>query len=252
VSPQCGVGGYNAFDNVLLENGTVNDQFLAPGTHLNQVWGPNETAIEISGLSPQITGGFSIFTVDAGALYAYFTNNVILSGSTDAGFDTSGTSNATGSGGLAGTPWNTIQGALVTALLGNFGQVTTTGTCSLAGSSTGLGCDVYSTAALPSVGLASTDSLLAGVDGFYEAIGATAPKLMVYIAHKGTFTCSAGGTISISDTAVLNTSDIPITLNTLGGTVTTVPAINGLTTGTGFTVLCGGSDTSVYNYAIMP
>lgn len=119
----CGTGGYNAFDNVLLENGTVNDQFLASGNHLNQVWGPNEPAIEISGLAPQITGGFSKFTVDSGAQYAYFTDNVILSGSTDTGMDTSGTANAAGAGGLAGIPWNTVQGAYVTSPTANFGGV---------------------------------------------------------------------------------------------------------------------------------
>jgi hypothetical protein len=39
-------------------------------------------------------------------------------------------------------------------------------------------------------------------------------------------------------------------LNTVGGTISTKPAMNGVTSGTGFTVLCGAADTSTYNYTI--
>jgi hypothetical protein len=46
-------------------------------------------------------------------------------------------------------------------------------------------------------------------------------------------------------------SDIVITLETAGGVITTVPAINSLTAGTGFNVLCGATDTSVYRFSVL-
>jgi hypothetical protein len=45
-------------------------------------------------------------------------------------------------------------------------------------------------------------------------------------------------------------SAIIITLKTVGGTVAQ-PFIATITAATGFTVTCGGSDTSTYNYAII-
>jgi hypothetical protein len=70
-------------------------------------------------------------------------------------------------------------------------------------------------------------------------------------ARKGTFTCTAGGTITITNSYVLATSDIPITLNTAGGTITTTPVFKTNTPGTGFTIGCGATDTSVYNYNVL-
>ena len=68
----------------------------------------------------------------------------------------------------------------------------------------------------------------------------------------GTFICTAAGTISISNTSVDSTSDITISMapGGAGGTITTPPAFKTVTAGTGFTVLCGASDTSTYRYRI--
>jgi hypothetical protein len=79
---------------------------------------------------------------------------------------------------------------------------------------------------------------------------ATFSKLSPASARKGTFICTAAGTITISNTNELATSDVTISLNTVGGTISTKPAMNGVTSGTGFTVLCGAADTSTYNYTI--
>jgi hypothetical protein len=79
---------------------------------------------------------------------------------------------------------------------------------------------------------------------------ATFSKLSPASARKGTFICTAAGTITISNTNELATSDVTISLNTVGGTISTRPAMNGVTSGTGFTVLCGAADTSTYNYTI--
>ena len=67
-----------------------------------------------------------------------------------------------------------------------------------------------------------------------------------------TFVCTAGGTITISNANVDSTSDITISMapGGAGGTITTPPAFKTVTSGVGFTVLCGASDTSTYRYRI--
>jgi hypothetical protein len=81
--------------------------------------------------------------------------------------------------------------------------------------------------------------------------GVRGSTISVASARKGTFTCTAGGTITIANTNELATSDVVISLNAAGGTITTPPAMNTVTAGTGFSVLCGANDTSMYNYDIL-
>jgi hypothetical protein len=76
-------------------------------------------------------------------------------------------------------------------------------------------------------------------------------KLLLASARKGTFVCTAAGTITITNSLATATSDIVITMNTAGGTVTTPPAFKTPGNGTNFTVLCGATDTSTYNYLIL-
>jgi len=68
-------------------------------------------------------------------------------------------------------------------------------------------------------------------------------------AHGGTFTCGSS-TATVSNTNVTANSEVLMTLKTVGGTVA-APFVATITAGTGFTVTCGGSDTSVYNYIIL-
>ena len=84
-----------------------------------------------------------------------------------------------------------------------------------------------------------------------EAGNQKAASINVATARKGTFVCTAAGTITISNTNELATSDVIISLNTAGGTISTSPAMKTVTAGTGFTVLCGAADTSTYNYDIL-
>lgn len=84
-----------------------------------------------------------------------------------------------------------------------------------------------------------------------NAAGAVLLTVQTPAARKGTFVCTAAGTITIANTLETATSDVPISLNTAGGTITTAPAMKTVTAGTGFTVLCGASDTSTYNYNIL-
>ena len=86
------------------------------------------------------------------------------------------------------------------------------------------------------------------VDYLGNAIAAT---YKLPSARKGTFVCTAAGTITISNTNEAATSDVIISMNTAGGTITTPPAMKTVTAGTGFTVLCGATDTSTYNYSIL-
>ena len=64
----------------------------------------------------------------------------------------------------------------------------------------------------------------------------------------GTFTCSSGSA-TIANTAFNAGSIVIFSLATAGGTVAQ-PFLATTTPGTGFTVTCGGSDSSSYNYSI--
>jgi hypothetical protein len=85
--------------------------------------------------------------------------------------------------------------------------------------------------------------------GFAVTIGNTG-NFTVSTIRRGTFAATAGGTVTVANTHVSAGSDITITLKTVGGTVSTAPVINTLTAGTGFTVICGAADTSVYQYTV--
>ncbi len=67
----------------------------------------------------------------------------------------------------------------------------------------------------------------------------------------GTFVCTSGGTITINNTNVATSDAIIISLNTVGGTISTNPTVNAITAATSFTAKCATSDTSTYNYAII-
>lgn len=66
----------------------------------------------------------------------------------------------------------------------------------------------------------------------------------------GTFTCTGGGTITVAQTTLTANSVLMLGLKTAGGTVA-APFQATAMPGTGFTVTCGGSDTSIYNYLIL-
>lgn len=69
---------------------------------------------------------------------------------------------------------------------------------------------------------------------------------------SGTFTANGTTQVTIANTNVTANSNIIITLKTVGGTVSpSVPYINTITAGTGFTIKGTASDTSIYNYLIV-
>lgn len=70
-------------------------------------------------------------------------------------------------------------------------------------------------------------------------------------ALVGTFTLNGTTPVTVSNTAVAITDAIPISLNTVGGTVGVQPHIATITAATGFTVVGTASDTSIYNYALI-
>jgi hypothetical protein len=76
------------------------------------------------------------------------------------------------------------------------------------------------------------------------------PQSTFLLVSGGTFVCTGGGTPSITNTNVDAGSAIVITLKTVGGTPA-VPVVTTITAGSGFTVTCGGSDTSTYNYVVI-
>ena len=77
------------------------------------------------------------------------------------------------------------------------------------------------------------------------------PQSSAVRATGGTYTCTSSGTITVGNTNVTANSIIDMTLKTVGGTVSTALYISTITVGTGFTVICGTSDTSVYNYLVL-
>ena len=81
------------------------------------------------------------------------------------------------------------------------------------------------------------------------AVQTSGPQSAYILVTGGTFACS-GGTATVSNTNVDAGSAIVITLKTVGGTVAGL-FIATITPATGFTVTCGGSDTSTYNYVIL-
>lgn len=69
-------------------------------------------------------------------------------------------------------------------------------------------------------------------------------------ASGGTVTCTGGGVKTVVNPQVTANSVATWGLKTAGGTPV-IPVMTTVTVGTGFTVTCGGSDTSVWNYVIL-
>jgi hypothetical protein len=72
-----------------------------------------------------------------------------------------------------------------------------------------------------------------------------------FFTSAGTFVANGATPVVVSNAAVTATSQIEITLKTVGGTVSpTRPNVLTITPGTGFNVGGVASDTSTYNYRI--
>ena len=99
------------------------------------------------------------------------------------------------------------------------------------------------------VGNSSVTDFYAGGSGGAANLHGNALNLAT--ARKGTFICTSGGTITITNSNYIATSDVVITNKTPGGTVSWKPNINGVTPSTGFTVVCATLDTSTYTYDIL-
>lgn len=69
--------------------------------------------------------------------------------------------------------------------------------------------------------------------------------------RKGTFVCTSGGSIVVSNTLWTTTSIVLVSMNTPGGTVSWSPNVKTATAGTSLTFICATSDTSTYNYTIV-
>jgi hypothetical protein len=68
----------------------------------------------------------------------------------------------------------------------------------------------------------------------------------------GTFTANGASNVTITTSAVPANFLFLCTLKTVGGTVGAIPRVTTITAGTSFTVAGVASDTSVYNWAIIP
>jgi hypothetical protein len=117
----------------------------------------------------------------------------------------------------------------------------------------------------------STDNAIARFDGITGLVVQNSATTVADTTGTITFTAAAGGItlkqgangrvgtfvlngatpVTVSNTSIAVTDAIVISLNTVGGTVGAVPAIQTITASTGFTVAGTASDTSTYNYAII-
>lgn len=66
-----------------------------------------------------------------------------------------------------------------------------------------------------------------------------------------TFTCNGTSAVTVVAPEVTASSQVLVTLKTVGGTVGAVPAVKTITPGTGFTIAGTASDTSVYNVVVI-
>jgi len=81
--------------------------------------------------------------------------------------------------------------------------------------------------------------------------GTFGATLQDHFEYRGVFTCNGATQVVITEPNVTANSSIIITLKTVGGTVSpSVPYIDTITPGTGFTTKGTAADTSVYNYKV--
>ena len=90
---------------------------------------------------------------------------------------------------------------------------------------------------------------VAGQNGYF-AFDNGSPQAVRVAYTVGTFTLNGATPVTVANTAITTSSDVNITLKTVGGTVGAAPTIQTITPGTGFTVQGTAGDTSVYNYSI--
>lgn len=84
------------------------------------------------------------------------------------------------------------------------------------------------------------------------AVQGPAATLQDHFETMGTFVANGTTQVVITEPMVTANSSIVITLKTVGGTVSpSVPYIDTITAGTGFTTKATASDTSTYNYVVM-
>jgi len=84
-----------------------------------------------------------------------------------------------------------------------------------------------------------------------EAVTFTYLGSAFHASATGTFICNGATPVTVTDAHLTPSSNITVTLQTVGGTVGAVPAVKTVTPGTGFTIAGTASDTSTYQYTIL-
>lgn len=87
-------------------------------------------------------------------------------------------------------------------------------------------------------------------NGFIPMEG-NGPQAAQVRATSGTFVANGATPVTVAAPNVTATSMIIPSLNTPGGTVGAIPAVQTITPGVGFTVAATASDTSTYNFLIL-
>lgn len=77
------------------------------------------------------------------------------------------------------------------------------------------------------------------------------PQSSVIRATGGTFTCTTGGAITVTNANITANSLIQFSLKTKGGTAAAPPYMTAITPGTSFVATCATNETSVFNYWVL-
>ena len=85
----------------------------------------------------------------------------------------------------------------------------------------------------------------------YSAIGAGPVLKQGSNGRTGTFVCNGVTPVTVNNTSLTANDLILISLDTVGGTVGAIPAVQTRTASTGFTVAGTASDTSTYRYLLI-
>lgn len=213
--------------------------------------GNNNDAFGFSALGSNVSGTTNV-AFGANSLTSDTASNNAALGSSALRLNTTGAQN-TAVGNLAGYTGNSANANVSGSNNTWVGYATGPSSATQYSNSTALGNGALTTASNQFVvGNSSlTQAIIGGNSSSAPTAALYAATLNVAAARVGTFVCTNAGTISISNASVVATSAIVISMNAQGGTITTPPAMKTITAGTGFSVLCGATDTSTYNYDVL-
>ncbi len=282
-----GVGAYqnggNAVQGIAIGNGAMQkanpssaiDENIAIGTSALQGQNPasGNTGTGNIGIGENVLTNMTTSTNNT--IIGFFAGSSVTTGAgnTALGYralqtsTTDGNNTALGYEALYST---TLSGAAAKDTAVGWSAGTSTTACTTCTSSIFLGADAHGSAANTAneivigkgaAGLGANQTVIGNSSTTTTTLGGGALVVPTSISYgttisgpagrKGTFVCTGGGSITVSNANMAATSNVIISMNAQGGTITTPPAFKSVSASTNFIVLCGTTDTSTYNYIIL-